>query len=300
MSHEPRVLAVGNINIDLTFYMEKSPELDSEAFARDFISSNGGSASNFAVGVARLGLRSGIVGCVGGDSRGREAIKAFRREGVSVDLVKSLEGERTGVVCVLVDPRGTRTMVAFRGANRRLGEAVTSLGSEPADVLQISNVGRGVLSDVLGGVEGNSRRTLVSLDPGGSSRELSPEDLVGADILLLNEEECGLITGRGNDPEILAGKVGIVVVKRGARGCVVFAKGERVELPAFTVKVEDPTGAGDAFDAGFIAGIVSSKDPYEGAKWGSAAAAMKIRRRGAWNGLPTKEGLMEFLEGGGQ
>lgn len=300
MSKAPRVLAVGNINIDLTFYLQKSPEPDSEAFADGFSCFNGGSASNFAVGVARLGLGSGMVGCVGDDRFGREAIEALRNEGVATDGVRMLKGERTGTVCVLVEGGGGRRMVAYRGANSRLPEAVAGLGGHLPEALQMSNVSRKLLKAILLKVKGNrGGKTLVSLDPGGSSGELALGDLEGVDVLLLNEKECQSITKMHlrQGAEALAAKVKTVAVKRGPKGCLLLTGSRAEEFPAFAVDVVDPTGAGDAFDAGFIAGMVLGRETREAALWGSAAAAMKIAERGAWAGLPSRLRLMEFLEG---
>jgi ribokinase len=298
MSLEPGILAIGNINTDLTFYLEKNPEPDSEAFARDFSSFHGGSASNFAVGVSRLGMRSGMVGCVGDDRFGEEAVRALQREGVSTDLVKVIKGERTGAVCVLVETGGKRMMVAYRGANMRLPEAVEGIGEAMPDVLQISNVSRMLLSTILKQVKGTKGKTLVSLDPGGASGELAVGDLEGLDVLLLNEKECKAITKKTlmAGAKVLASRVKTVVVKRGGNGCLLLSEGGVEEIPAFEVDVQDPTGAGDAFGAGFIAGVVSGKCTREAALWGSAVAAMKIAKRGAWAGLPSRAGLAGFLK----
>jgi ribokinase len=298
MPREPEVLAVGNINIDLSFFVERTPGPDSEIFASDFSLFSGGSASNIAVGVARLGLKSGIVGCVGGDSLGAYAVRALQREGVSTDLVKVIPGKRTGAVCVLVEVNGSRRMVAYRGANLNLQEIVDDMGNIAPRVLQVSNVSRDLWTRIKGGIAAKKGKMLVSLDPGGSSRELAADDLVGLDLLLLNEKECGMITRKSlkEGSKALKGRVNTVVIKRGKRGCLVLSEEGWEEMPAFAVDIQDPTGAGDAFDAGFIAGVVSGKSSSEAALWGSAAAAMKIRKKGAWAGLPSKESLLEFLE----
>lgn len=288
------LLAVGNINMDLTFYIEGLLEPDSEVFARDFMLFNGGSASNFAVGASRLGLRCGLVGCVGDDRFGVEAIKALQNERVSTGHVVIVKGERTGAVCILVGKDGGRMMVAYRGANRWLGEAVAGLSGKWPDVLQVCNVNRELLRTVL---DRRSGGTLVSLDPGGSARFLSVQDLEGVDLLLLNEKECQLITREGliGGARTLAKVVKNVVVKRGALGCLLLTDEGVEEIPAFPVDAVDTTGAGDAFDAGFVAGIVRGCKASEAARWGSAVAALKIGKKGAWTGLPSREELINFL-----
>jgi ribokinase len=152
----------------------------------------------------------------------------------------------------------------------------------------------GVIRSVLG-----NRNALVSVDPGGEARKLRPDDLKGIDVLLMNEVECASMTGldyRGG-AEVLRGFAGTVVVKRGEKGAFAVGQGskEEVEAAAFRVDVADTTGAGDAFDAGFMAALICGRHLREALTWGAGAAAMKIQKRGARNGLPTRRELMEFL-----
>ena len=89
--------------------------------------------------------------------------------------------------------------------------------------------------------------------------------------------------------------VGTVVVKREAKGAFFAGDGHKKMLPSFNVDALDTTGAGDAFDAGFIAAIINNKRIEEAVQWGNGSAALKVQQKGARTGLPTKEGLMSFL-----
>jgi ribokinase len=285
------VLAVGNINVDLSFFVDKIPKADDEVIARDYSVFSGGSAANFAVGTARLGLNTGIVGCVGEDNFGRESIATLQREGVFTDFVAFSKGKNTGTVCVIVDSKGARRMIAYRGANTDLGSIIAS-GLPDAKFVQLSNVSRKILAMALKRKVGR-----VSLDPGGESKHLKQEDLEGIDYLLLNDLECRNITGMSyrEGSEVLLKKAETVVVKLGRRG-VFVRNADIVHLePAFKVDAVDTTGAGDAFDAGFIAGINDNLTPKEASSWGAGEAAIKIMKKGARTGLPTRKELLEFL-----
>ena len=286
------VLAVGNINVDMSFFVEGMPKPDDETFARDFAVFQGGSAANFAVGAARLGLRTGILGCVGADPLGREALRLLKEEKVSTDLVRVSKERRTGTVCVLVEESGVRRMIAYRGANEEL-EPLVKEEIPQARFVQLCNVSREVLGAVLRRKGGSK----VILDPGGGSKDLRIEDLRGVDLLFVNELESRNLTGadyeRGS--EILSEHVDTVVVKLGSRGAFMRYGEDRAYQEAFRVRVVDTTGAGDAFNAGFVAALCNGKSREEGLLWGTGVAALKIQSKGARAGLPTLKDLTAFL-----
>lgn len=286
------VLAAGNINTDMSFFVEGVPEPDDETLAMDFDVFQGGSAANFAVAAARLGLRTGILGCVGADPPGREALRLLRAEGVSTYFVRVSKRRRTGTVCVLVEESGVRRMIAYRGANEELRLLVRE-EIPRAKFVQLCNVSR----EVLGAVLRRKGESKVILDPGGGTRDLRIEDLRGVDLLFVNELECKNLTNtdyeRGS--EILSEYVDTVVVKLGSRGAFMREGEESTYQEALRVRVVDTTGAGDAFNAGFVAALCNGRSGKEGLLWGAGVAALKIQSKGARTGLPTLEDLTAFL-----
>jgi ribokinase len=290
------IVSIGNINIDLSFHLGRMPNVDAEVFSDDFMLSHGGSAANLAFAAGRLGLKVAMLGCVGDDPLGKEGVAELEGAGVDCTNVKRVKGARTGTVCVLVDRKGHRSMIAFRGANENLASALDA-GIPEAKIVHLSNVSRAVLRKVLGAHRSRS----ISLDPGGGVVEIGIGSLEGLDILLLNEQEFAALTGLPLEggTELLANKVNTVVIKRGKEG-VYSAKGaERFRQPSFDVRVVDTTGAGDSFDAGFLLGILEGREMQECLGFGQAVAAMKIGGLGARSNLPSKEKLIRFLEGHG-
>lgn len=285
------IASIGNINIDLSFFIDKLPDLDSEESGELEIF-HGGSAANFAVGASRLSIKTGIIGCVGDDEFGREAIEELKKEGVVTEFIRVLKGRRTGMVCVLVDRNGGRRMVAHRGANAEIESILEPLPQ--AKFFQLCNVSRDVLikSKVLA-----CGKVTTTLDPGGNAAHLSPKDLDGIDVLMLNELECRLLTGSDyrEGAKRLSEYVNLVVVKRGERGAYAFDGNEEIFQRALSVRVVDTTGAGDAFDAGFMAAFIKGMDVETCLLWGVATASLKIQKRGARTGLPTLQELMDFL-----
>lgn len=286
------VTSVGNINIDLSFYTNRFPEKDSEIEAEGFSVSHGGSAANFAVGVSRLGIDCGIVGCVGRDRFGKDAVDNLRDEGVWTGYVLECDLETGTVGTIAERDGGTRTMIAWRGANRMLLEAVRRAEISGSRHIHISNVPREVLVEVM------KRRgeAQVSFDPGGSASMYVPEDLKGIDFIMLNDMELRKIMREGKSVKDLLAVAGAVVLKQGSQGATLYKRGEAMRCGAFRVQVADTTGAGDAFDAGFISALLYGKGLGEAVRWGCATAAIKIQKKGARAGLPSLEELRSFLD----
>lgn len=283
------VISIGNINIDLSFYVDTIPDLDSEVLSNLEIF-HGGAAANLAVGIARLGLKVGIIGCVGDDEFGKMAIKDLKENNVSTDFIKVVKGKITGVVCVIVEKNGNRRMIAYRGANEFLENAIEEI--PPTKYLQLCNVNKRVLNKVK-----DKAKSKISLDPGGRIVELKLEDLEGIDILFMNEIECKKLTNMDykNGAKLISKYVKLVVIKLGAKGAYLFNGNFEKYVPAMNVEVVDTTGAGDAFDAGFLVAMIKGFNVEECLKWGIAAASIKIQKKGARNGLPTIDELIKFL-----
>ncbi|MBC7120178.1 MAG: carbohydrate kinase family protein [Candidatus Methanosuratus sp.] len=288
---ERDVIAIGNINIDLTFYTREYPARDSETAADGFMASHGGSAANFAVGLSRLGVSCGIVGCVGRDVFGRMAVEELKRNGVGTEEILECE-IGTGAVGIIVEG-GSRTMIAWRGANGMLVEAIRQCNIGRPRHIHLSNVPREALREVVG------RKGMASLsfDPGGAAGGYSPDDLDGVDYLMLNEAELEAVLKGSSSMSGLLRRLKAIVVKQGERGATLYSKGGEVYCQAFRVEVLDTTGAGDAFNAGFVSSVLMGHDLNEALRWGCGSAALKIQKKGARKGLPTIEELTNFLDG---
>jgi ribokinase len=288
------VISIGNINIDLSFYVDKIPEIDYEVLANLEIF-HGGGAANFAVAASRLGLKVGIIGCVGNDYFGKKAIEELEKEGVITNFIKVVNEKLTGMVCVIVEKNGNRRMLAYRGANEYLEKTISEVIDKIpyCKYIQLCNVNKKVFMEV----KEKIKKTKISLDPGGRVIEFSLNDLEGIDLLLLNEVECKKLTNVNykEGAKLLSKYVNIVVVKMGERGAYLFDGNNEIEIPAIKVNVVDTTGAGDAFNAGFITGLIRGLSLRECMYWGIATAALKIQKKGARSGLPNINELKKFL-----
>lgn len=295
------VISVGNINVDFALYVDQAPEADSEVEASSFNIFHGGSAANFAVAASRLGLKAGIIGWVGSDAFGDLALQDLMREGVDVSRVRYSENLPTGSVTVIVDKAGSRRMIAFRGANKLLSQA--DLDDEylsKTSVLHVSNVPAEL---ALKAAEKAKKLSLkFSYDPGGlgakADRAILDRALINTDLLFCNKVEAQAITSLDDVEQCvskLASSAKVAVIKMGADGALIKAGKRLFRSPAFEVEVADTTGAGDAFNAGFVAGLLKGYSIELAGLLANAVAGLKVAKVGARQGLPTFSQVKDFL-----
>ena len=227
----------------------------------------GGSAATTARWLARLGVHTTLVCAVGRDSEGRALTSALRGDGVRLRATR-VAGERTGRIGVLVAPGGERSFVADRAAADRLMSADLSTGDFAVDLLHLPAYS--LLGEPLGlagrrAIEvARAAGALVSLDLSSVGPLLAEgrhaalrliRDAAPDVIFATGSEAAALVGGRRNSG--LGDLAPLAVVKRGRAGASVFAvSGDgRIAFDVATPPLETPdtTGAGDAFDAGFIA-----------------------------------------------
>ncbi len=263
--------------------------------------SSGGSLANSCVVAQGLGARVGYLGKVADDEAGRHFRRDIEAAGIvfpSAPLIAA-GGSGTARCIILVTPDGNRTMNTYLGACTEFSEAdvlawivqsarVTYLEGYLFDPPEAQRAFR--RASALAREAG--RRVALSLsDPFCVGRHRAAfRDLVaggadfGIDILFANQDEI-LSLYETDDFEAAAARAGeqvaIAVLTRGGQGSVIVAGGERIAVSAEATRVVDTTGAGDAYAAGFLAGLVAERPLAECGRIGAVAAAEVISHFGA-------------------
>ncbi len=291
-----RHLAVGNINFDLTLYIDRMPGPDEVVVASEYWSGVGGAAANYSVALARWGLEVFLLGYTGGDQLSRSLLSRLESEGVRLDYVVTIDGYGPGLVVVLV-VRGasSRSMVKTRGANSLLDSMDSFPVFEGHIHITSANPRLVALARKI-----NSKST-ISYDPGGESfyrPRLVEANAVYADWVLLNEWELRAASKgdrEGFIRRLLEEGVSMVVVKHGSGGASLYSRDSclRVEAPRSS-RVVDVTGAGDAFDAAFNVAVKAGVDPGEALRLAVAAGSAKVSRLGSSN-MPRLSDVEEML-----
>lgn len=299
----PDVIAIGNANVDIIMYVDRIPEEDEAIEAYDTVISAGGSASNYAVALSRLNIKSGFIGRVGNDEFGDFIRKEFMKDDVDVSRLK-IDGQRpTGKVFIIVTKDGGRRMIAFRGANAYISrQDLDEKYMSKAKVIHAASIKIELAREIAKIV--SKYNIIFSYDPGSCGckyglRELA-NILKNVKILYLNLKELEYLTGC-KDPESASAllKYGpqLVVVKMGSKGSYIVLTNARIHIPPYKPKeVVDTTGAGDVFAAALTAALLKGYSLWDSALFASVAAGLKVGRKGARNGIPYYHEVLESFK----
>jgi ribokinase len=301
----PQVVVLGDINLDVIARVSSYPAPGGDGLATRAVVRPGGSAANVAAGLARLGLKVALIGRVGQDPLGELALAALAEVGVDLSAIQRDPTTMTGLMFIPVTPDGERTMFGYRGANPHTELPATA----PAlfDGTRIFHLSGYALLEPPQSRAALQALTLardagavLSLDPAHEGvtccTDMIRSFLPDLGLLLLNEVEASRLSDQADPLDaartLVADGVGLVAVKLGPTGCIVASAEGWARLPAFEIDAVDSTGAGDAFDAGFLYARLSGLAMTSAALLANAVGAVVTTREG---GLPPAPGEVAEL-----
>jgi len=300
MKPETNLIAIvfGNVTLDIICYpVNEVPRHESIAFENVAVSP-GGCGSNTAIGLAALGIPTGIVARTGDDDTADLLFRYWERVGLDTRFVQRTQERPSGISVGLVDDNFQPRFIHTSGANRGLTASVIDPpGIANAGGKYFHIAGFFVLPKLFEDVAAKlaELRTLgitTSLDVVFNVRMDDPklraalwESLPHLDFFIANDHEVFRLTGETNPvkaAEILR-KRGAknVIIKLGAEGCYALSDEFIGVVPALTVEVVDTTGAGDAFAAGFIAALSYGVSVEAACQAGNQAGARVVQKLGA-------------------
>ena len=305
------VIILGDANVDLLIHLP-----DYHHGSRDLTRSvpqlmGGGTGANTAVALARLGVPVSFVGAVGDDGFGRWIQRDFAAENVNTDGLVVLADAFTPQVIAMVQPDGERHLVIFPntggahtlhapahlnreqiGAAAWLHTTGMCLRASPVRETILEGMRIAKAAGVRTSLDLNLRIELWGYDD--SVRATVEEAIRLADVVFGSGDEEIIPVGGADTIEAAALRLSTwegqrtIVARLGERGSLAVAHGLIVRAPAVPVTVVDTIGAGDVFDAGFIAAMLNSASLNDALAEGNLAAAIKIGRSGA-RSAPTRE-----------
>jgi sugar/nucleoside kinase (ribokinase family) len=258
---------------------------------------SGGSAANTIVGVASLGARAAYVGKVRDDEVGRLYTQDIRAAGVAFETKAAVSGPATGCSYILVTGDGERTMNTYLGAAQELTPADIDADQVSASAIVYLE---GYLWDPKSAKEAFLKAAAIAHQAGRQvALTLSDSFCVDryrdeflelmrngtTDLVFANEAELhSLYQTSDFDTALkqLRSDIGLGVVTRSEKGCVVVSQQDVAKVPAFPIKkIVDTTGAGDLFAAGFLFGLSRGRSHEIAGLLGTLAAAEVIQHIGA-------------------
>jgi ribokinase len=280
------VHVVGSVNLDLVVRAATLPAPGETVTGGTFERHGGGKSANQAVAAARRGAAVRMIGAVGADDLGDEAIADLVAEGVDVTHVARLGSAETGVALIVVDAAGENQIAVASGANAELDPAAVEAALAGAAEGGVALLGLEVSDAAVLAAARAARASglQVLLNP-APARALPAELLALSPVLTPNATEASQLSGEA-DPEAaaraLTARTGApVVVTVGARGAQ-LADGDALErIPAPRVEAVDTTGAGDAFNGALAAALAGGAALADAVREAVAVAADAVRRPGA-------------------
>jgi sugar/nucleoside kinase (ribokinase family) len=287
--------------VDHLIVVPHYPAFDSKVRLTEHQFSAGGQTATAMVALQRLGLSTAYAGRFGDDEEGRFGLASLHHEGVDTEFAEVVEGARNQIAFIIVDePSGERTIIWDR--DERLAYSAEEAPFELAlrgRVLHIDAHDPPACSRIA--AKAREVGTIVSADIDNIYDGL-PELLPLIDILISSKEFPHRLVGIADERAALVevkARYGcaIVGITKGAAGALVYTHGEFIESPAFDVpsRCADTTGAGDAFHAGFLYGVLRGEEVGTCLLLANAVAALNCRKIGARGGLPTLSELETFL-----
>jgi sugar/nucleoside kinase (ribokinase family) len=264
----------------------------------------GGCAANVAMDLARVGATVNVAGCVGNEF----VTDSLASRGVDTSGIRRLNDVGTSGTLIINVKGEDRRFIHCPGAN-----AVMQASDIPLDLVRESKVfyvGGYLLMPALenGGLtklfrEARAAGVTTVLDvvlpgPGDHWKRLA-DLLAETDVFLPNNDEAAAITGL-KDPLDQAKKfrdagAGTVVITQGERGTLLVSEKISLRASPYPTTFVGGTGAGDAFDAGYIVGLLDDLDPVECVKWGSALGASCVRSISATDSVFDRAEAEEFI-----
>ena len=277
--------------------------------ASGFVKAPGGAPANVAAAVARLGYSSAFMGQVGEDPFGRHLAAVLAAENVNVDGLTFSAEARTALAFVSNTADGDRSFMFYRhpsadmlmrpeDVNTALIDACEvfhygsiTLISEPARSALLTALDQAVARDKFISYDPNLRLPLWGSAAAAKAGMLSGLDY--ANLLKISEEELTFLTGGDDVAPLWRERMEMICVTYGPRGAVIHLRdGGRIEHSGYPVRAIDTTGAGDAFVAAMLIGILENRAGYRAKlpallDFANAVGALTCLQKGAIPSLPT-------------
>ncbi|HIH73093.1 MAG: alpha-D-ribose-phosphate 5-kinase [Thermococcaceae archaeon] len=266
------VVAIGNLNYDITLLLDRFPEFHEKIIAKSAHFGLGGAAGNTASWLAHMGVKVGFIGAVGNDEIGEAHINYFKKIGVDVGGIKVVN-EHSGIAISLIKGEDKR-IVKHLGANAYRDVDFEYL-SKARHIHMSSNPKELIEKTANFAFE---KGISISLDIGEAEVPESVEDKIT--YLLMNEDEFKRKYGSLDRVHDVKAK-NVIITLNGGGAMIRDENGDVFEVRGLSAEVVDSTGAGDAFDAGFVYGVLKGWKLEDAAKLGTLLAYLTVQKVGA-------------------
>ena len=298
MTAKPKILVVGSSNTDLVVFCDRLPKPGETVLGGEFKMFGGGKGANQAVAAARAGGRVTFLGAFGADAFGSAARDRLSKEGINLDYFHCVQNSPSGIALILVDGVTRENLIAVaKSANEAVDSAMVSAARDAfvqADVVVSQlEIRDGAIDATARLCQELNRRFILNPAP---TRMLPKQVYESLYSIVVNEHEARDLSGESSLEKavgwFLSQGCKTVVVTLGSDGAM-FSTGPTItHVAAPTVKPVDTTGAGDCFVGWFSTGLAEGLGVPDAVSRACRAAALKVTRSGAQDGLPYREEIV--------
>lgn len=302
MFKDIRCAVVGSINMDIILNTDRLP-LEGESIpGNDYSYACGGKGANQAIGLARLGAKTKMIGKVADDPNGKKLVENLRKNNIDASAVET-DGSQSGLAAILLEKDGKNRIIVYEGANGEIDpvKAADSLDEETDLLLVQFETKEEVVIAAVNKAIKNEITTVVDCGP---AKNFPLEKIQGVTILSPNESETKELTGICPEDEnsmieaseilMKRSKAKYIVLKLGSKGCSMYNGKDFRIFPTYPSKVIDTTAAGDSFTAAMSLEFKRSGDIYAACDMGNKAGSIAVSRMGAEASMPTAEEILNF------
>jgi sugar/nucleoside kinase (ribokinase family) len=312
MMQPPSVVCAGILVADLFVPpLERLPIGGDLVVTEDFLVQPGGCAANTAISLAKLGVPVSVAGKIGKDIFGDAIERDLQASGVRTDALRRSSSYGTSKTVILPVIGEDRRYIHTIGANADF--TVDDIAFPLAMQAQVFALGGYFvlprleplrIADLLASMRENGVRTVLDIVVPSSTHHPTLDNLRPIlpfiDVFIPNAEEAAMLTGE-NDPGkqaelFLRAGCTIAIITRGKDGALLMSAHETLEAPAFPVEVVDVSGAGDAFVAGFIVGLLEQWSLADSLRFASLIGASACIQLGCTGGVFTRTEAETYLQ----
>jgi len=286
--------------------------------ASGFQKAPGGAPANVAVAVSRLGYEAAFLGQVGDDPFGHYLAEVLSSEGVDIHGLRFSQEARTPLAFVSLTAEGERSFVFYRHPSADMLLRADQVALEVLVGKKIFHFGSISLIDdpsrsatLMTAQSAHTHGLVISYDP-NLRMELWPNAdaartgmMTGmnyAHIVKLSDDEVQFLTGGNDIAPLWRAETQIIAVTHASKGATLYTRKDKLDVPGFSVRALDSTGAGDGFVAGMLVGILEFWGNHmahlpEIARFANAVGALATTQLGAIPALPSRTAVDRFIQG---
>lgn len=292
MSIKPKICVVGSINMDLVTTTKTMPAKGETVMGETFAIYPGGKGANQAVAAAKLGAEVTMIGAVGDDPFGKNLLNHFKSERILTNGIKRCTEIATGIATIILSDQDNRIIVAS-GANKEVSpEWVEHHKNEllKSDLVLLQfEIPMETIKYTTHLAAENGIPVVINPAP---SHTMPNELLEKATYFTPNDIEFLAMNDMPNFDRMQEK----MIVTKGEKGVQVSKENGQLHMvPAFKVRVEDTTGAGDTFNGALATELARGIDLEKAVNFANAAAALSVTKLGAQGGMPTRHEVENFL-----